>query len=102
MSLEVLCPSAVQPVALSKICHLRLVHMYWQEMELNAEENISLLVMNPLKSRFSQDTVKSEPGTDMLYTCNRLWLDHCLTTGSVERFALEPAELETGMIFELQ
>ena len=37
-----------------------------------------------------------------LYTFNRLWLDHCLTTGSVERFVLEPTELETGMIFELQ
>lgn len=81
---------------------LRLVHMYWQGMDLDTEENISLLVMNPLKSRFSQGTVKTEPGTDMLYTFNRLWLDHCLTTGSVERFALEPTELETGMIFELQ
>ena len=38
----------------------------------------------------------------MLYTFNRLWLDHCLTTGGVERFTLEPTELETGMIFELQ
>ena len=37
----------------------------------------------------------------MLYTFSRLWLDHCLTTGSVERFTLEPIELETGMIFEL-
>ena len=37
----------------------------------------------------------------MLYTFNRLWLDHCLTTGSVERFTLEPTEPETGMIFEL-
>ena len=81
---------------------LRLVHMYGQGMELDTEENISLLVMNPLKSRFSQGTVKTEPGTDMLYTFSRLWLDHCLTTGSVKRFALEPAELETGMIFELQ
>ena len=45
---------------------LRLVHMYWQGMELDTEENISLLVMNPLKSRFSQGTVKTEPGTDML------------------------------------
>ena len=71
--------------------------MYWQGMELDTEENITLLVMNPLKSRFSQGTVKTEPGTDMLYTFNRLWLDHCLTTGSVE-----PTELETGMIFELQ
>ena len=76
--------------------------MHWQEMELDAEENISLLVMNPLKNRFSQGTVKTEPGTGMLYTFNRLWLDYCLTTGSVERFALEPMELETGMIFELQ
>ena len=38
----------------------------------------------------------------MLYTFNRLWLDHCLTTGSAERFTLEPTELETGMIFERQ
>ena len=81
---------------------LRLVHMHWQEMELDTEENISLLVMNPLENRFSQGTVKTEPGTGMLYTFNRLWLDYCLTTGSVERFALEPTELETGMIFELQ
>eukprot|EP00435_Cladocopium_sp_Y103_P041384 s1232_g11.t1 len=63
----------------------------WNWNELDTEENIALLVMNPLKS-----------STDMLYTFNRLWLDHCLTTGSVERFALEPTELETGMIFELQ
>ena len=71
-------------------------------MELDTEENIALLVMNRLKSRCSQGTVKTEPGTDMLYTFNRLWLDHCLTTGSVEQFTLEPIELETGMIFGLQ
>ena len=52
---------------------LRLVRMYWQGMELDTEENITLLVMNPLKSIFSQGTVKTEPGTDMLYTFNRLW-----------------------------
>ena len=80
---------------------LRLVHMYWQGMEQDTEENIALSVVNPLKSRFSQGTVKTELGTDMLYTFNRLWPDHCLTTGSVERFTLEPTEPETGMIFEL-
>ena len=51
-----------------------------------------MLVMNPLKSRFSQGTVKTEPGTDVLYTFNRLWLDHCLTPGGVEGFALEPTK----------
>ena len=49
-----------------------------------------------------QGTVKIEPGTDVLYTFHRLWLDHCLRTGNVERFTLEPTELETGTIFELQ
>ena len=60
---------------------LRLVHMYSHGMELDTEENITPLVINPLKSSFSQGTVKTEPGTGMLYTFNRLWLDHCLTTG---------------------
>ena len=83
-------------------CPTRLVHMYWQGMEQDTEENIALSVVNPLKSRFSQGTVKTELGTDMLDTFNRLWPDHCLTTGSVERFTLEPTEVETGMIFELQ
>ena len=29
-----------------------------------------MITLNPLKSRFSQGTVKTEPGTDMLYTFN--------------------------------
>ena len=61
-----------------------------------------LLVFNPLKSRFTDGTVKTEPGTDALYTFNRLWLDHCLTTGSVDHFQLEDLELQTGLLFEFQ
>ena len=52
---------------------LRLVRMYWQGMELDTEENITLLVMNPLKSRFSQGTVKTEPG--LALTCSTLSTD---------------------------
>ena len=61
---------------------LQLVHMYWPGMELDTEENITLLVMNPLKSRFTQGTVKTELGTDRLYTFNRLWLDDCRRSAS--------------------
>ena len=82
---------------------LRLVHMYWMNLQgLTATDPLMLLVFNPLKSCFTDGTVKTEPGTDVLYTFNRLWLDHCLTTGNVDHFQLEDLELETGLLFEFQ
>lgn len=81
---------------------LRALHMHWQGMPLVSTENLAVLMFNPLKSRFSIGEVLTAPGTDTLYTFNRLYLDHCLTSGNVEHFPLYQQELDTAIVYELE
>lgn len=61
---------------------LRLVHMGWQECTLSRDEDIALLILNPLKSRLTDST----QGHRALNSFNRLWLDHCLSSLSTVTF----------------
>lgn len=80
---------------------LRALHMFWQQMPLVATENLCLLMFNPLKTRFSTGEILTAPGPDEVYTFNRLYLDHCITTGSTDAFPLFQQELATALIVEM-
>ena len=76
--------------------------MHWQGMPLLDNEDMTVLFFNPLKRRFSTGEVLTAPGTDSIYTFNRLYLDHCMTSESTEQFPLFTEELDTALIFELR
>ena len=75
---------------------LRLVHMGWQERTLSRDEDIALLILNPLKSRLTDSTEGRG-----LNNFNRLWIDHCLSSLSTVTFPLEEPEFETALCFGL-
>eukprot|EP00438_Fugacium_kawagutii_P016935 Skav234515 [mRNA] locus=scaffold2162:187303:187944:+ [translate_table: standard] len=81
---------------------LRALHMFWQQMPLVDTDNLCLLIFNPLKRRFSTGEVLTSPETDGIYTFNRLYLDHAITSGCTETFPLLPEELASAMVYELR
>ena len=58
--------------------------MGWQECTLSRDEDIALLILNPLKSRLTDSTEGRG-----LNNFNRLWIDHCLSSLSTVTFPLE-------------
>ena len=68
----------------------------WQECTLSRDEDIALLILNPLKPRLTDSTEGRG-----LNNFNRLWIDRCLSSLSTATFPLEEPEFETALCFGL-